>query len=115
MCVFFSGEEPESLRGPQCELCVIDEIGRMRYQQAVFDTMMLGLRLGDKPRVLLATTPRTTPFMKRLGREPINLQGRSAGQSPLCPVATKFRSAGKCREWDGPAVLLPLTAFNWGL
>src|SRR5262249_27627110 len=63
---FFSGEEPESLRGPQCELCIIDEIGRMRYQQAVFDTMMLGLRLGDKPRVLLATTPRTTPFMKRL-------------------------------------------------
>src|SRR5215813_11551395 len=35
-------------------------------EQAVFDTMMLGLRLGDKPRVLLATTPRTTPFMKKL-------------------------------------------------
>ena len=34
MCVFFSGEEPESLRGPQCELCIIDEIGRMRYQQS---------------------------------------------------------------------------------
>src|SRR5262249_12267535 len=41
-------------------------IARMRYQQAVFDTMMLGLRLGDRPRVLIATTPRTTPFMKRL-------------------------------------------------
>src|SRR5262249_44701132 len=66
MCVFFSGEEPESLRGPQCELCIIDEIGRMGYQQSVFDTMMLGLRLGDRPRVLIATTPRTTPFMKRL-------------------------------------------------
>jgi phage terminase large subunit-like protein len=49
VAVMFSGEEPESLRGPQCELCVIDEIARMRYQQAVFDTMMLGLRLGDKP------------------------------------------------------------------
>ena len=31
MCVFFSGEEPESLRG----------------LQSVFDTMMLGLRLGE--------------------------------------------------------------------
>jgi phage terminase large subunit-like protein len=66
MCVFFSGEEPDSLRGPQCEMAVIDEIGRMRYQQAVFDMMMMGLRLGDKPRVLIATTPRTTPFMKKL-------------------------------------------------
>ena len=54
-CVFFSGEEPESLRGPQCELCVIDEIARMRYQQQVFDQMMLGLRPGDRPRVLIAT------------------------------------------------------------
>src|SRR5262245_45888447 len=66
MWLSVSGEEPESLRGPQCELAVIDEIARMRYQQAVFDNMMLGLRLGDKPRVLVATTPRTTPFMKRL-------------------------------------------------
>lgn len=66
MCVFFSAEEPESLRGPQCELVVIDEIARMRYQQNVFDNAMLGLRLGDKPRILIATTPRPTPFMRKL-------------------------------------------------
>jgi len=65
-CVFFSGEEPDSLRGPQCEICLIDEIGRMRYQQAVFDMAMMGLRLGDKPRIMLATTPRTTVLMKKL-------------------------------------------------
>lgn len=65
-CVFFSGEEPESLRGPQCELCVVDEIGRMRYQQQVFDNAMMGLRLGDKPRIVIGTTPRATPFMKKL-------------------------------------------------
>ena len=66
ICTFYSGEEPDSLRGPQCELVILDEVGRMRYQQAVFDMAMMGLRLGDKPRILLATTPRTTPFMKRL-------------------------------------------------
>jgi len=66
MAVFFSGEEPDSLRGPQCEVAVVDEIGRMRYQQAVWDMMMLGLRLGDQPRVMVATTPRPTPFMKKL-------------------------------------------------
>src|SRR5262249_19226643 len=27
-CTFFSGEEPESLRGPQCQLCVVDELAR---------------------------------------------------------------------------------------
>ena len=34
VCVFFSGEEPESLRGPQCELCVIDEIARIALSTA---------------------------------------------------------------------------------
>ena len=66
VCVVFSGEEPDSLRGPECELCVIDEIARMRHQSQVFDNAMLGLRLGDKPRLLLATTPRPSLFMKKL-------------------------------------------------
>jgi phage terminase large subunit-like protein len=66
VCVVFSGEEPEQLRGPECELCVVDEIARMRHQQQVFDNAMLGLRLGEKPRILIATTPRPTPFMKKL-------------------------------------------------
>lgn len=54
------------MRGPECELCVIDEIARMRHQAQVFDNAMLGLRLGDKPRILIATTPRPTPLMKKL-------------------------------------------------
>lgn len=65
-CTFYSAEEPDSLRGPQAEMVICDEIGRMRYQNAVFDMAMMGLRLGDKPRMMLATTPRTTPFMRKL-------------------------------------------------
>jgi phage terminase large subunit-like protein len=32
----------------------------------VFDNAMLGLRLCEKPRILIATTPRPTLFMKKL-------------------------------------------------
>jgi phage terminase large subunit-like protein len=49
----------------------------MRYQQALFDTMMLGLRLGDRPRVLIATTPTTTPFIAPL-------TARRTGLTPRC-------------------------------
>jgi phage terminase large subunit-like protein len=56
----FSSEEPESLRGYQFELVVIDELAKMRYAQQVFDQAMLTLRLGDKPRTIIATTPRPT-------------------------------------------------------
>src|SRR5262249_38432725 len=56
-CIFYSAEEPQSLRGPQCSLCLIDEIGRMRQQAEVFDQANMGLRLGPAPRMLIATTP----------------------------------------------------------
>ena len=38
----------------------------MRHQQAVFDNAMLGMLLGDKPRMLIATTP----LIKRLVKMP---------------------------------------------
>jgi len=64
--LFFSGDEPEALRGPQCEFCWIDELARMRYQQMVYDMAVFGLRLGDRPRMLITTTPRPTQFFKKL-------------------------------------------------
>lgn len=64
--LFFSGDEPEALRGPQCEFCWIDELARMRYQQLVYDMAVFGLRLGDRPRMLVTTTPRPTQFFKKL-------------------------------------------------
>jgi phage terminase large subunit-like protein len=65
-CTLFSGEEPDQLRGPQAQLCYIDELAKMRYAEDVFDNAMLGLRLGEKPRMLITTTPRPTAFMKKL-------------------------------------------------
>jgi phage terminase large subunit-like protein len=62
----FSGEESDQLQGPQAQLCYIDELAKMRYAEDVFDNAMLGLRLGDKPRMLITTTPRPTVFMKKL-------------------------------------------------
>ena len=67
-CTLFSGEEPDQLRGPQAQLCYIDELAKMRYAEDVFDNAMLGLRLGEKPRLLITTTPRPTAFMKNWSR-----------------------------------------------
>jgi phage terminase large subunit-like protein len=65
-CTLFSGEEPDQLRGPQAQLCYIDELAKMRYAQDVYDNAMFGLRLGDRPRLIVTTTPRPTAFMKKL-------------------------------------------------
>lgn len=62
----FSAEEPNRLRGPQFHWAIVDELAAWTYPEAAFDNLMLGLRLGKRPRVVIATTPRPTPQIKAL-------------------------------------------------
>ncbi len=66
----FSADEPDSLRGPQFHMAWCDEIGRWRKGGQVWDMLMMGLRLGERPRVLATTTPAPTPLIRRLLGEP---------------------------------------------
>lgn len=65
----YSADEPERLRGPQHDDAWGDEIGSWR-RPAAFDNLMLGLRLGDCPRLCLTTTPRPTALLKALLASP---------------------------------------------
>lgn len=62
----FSASEPESLRGPQFDAAWADEIGKWRYTEAAWDMLQFGLRLGERPRQVVTTTPRPAPILKRL-------------------------------------------------
>lgn len=62
----FSGEDPDGLRGPQFEIGWLDEFCAMRYPQKTLDTLRMGLRLGDHPRLMITTTPRPIPALKAL-------------------------------------------------
>ena len=63
----FSADEPDRLRGPNHDLAWADELAAWRYVDA-WDQLMLGLRLGDHPRVVVTTTPRPTELIRRLAR-----------------------------------------------
>lgn len=62
----FSGEDPDALRGPQFDTAWADEFAAWRYPQGVLDMLRFGLRLGDDPRLMVTTTPRPLPALKRL-------------------------------------------------
>ncbi|WP_375402148.1 DNA-packaging protein [uncultured Sphingomonas sp.] len=62
----FSAEAPESLRGAQHHVAWCDEIAKWRYGEAAWDNLMLGLRLGTHPRVVVTTTPRPNNLMRRI-------------------------------------------------
>ena len=68
MSFLFSVEEPDRLRGKQHMKLWCDELAAWRRPDA-FDQAMFGLRLGDKPQMVVTTTPRPTRIVKQLAAD----------------------------------------------
>lgn len=62
----FSAHDPESLRGPQHDLAWCDELAKWRYCQDAWDQLQFGLRLGERPRQCITTTPRPTKALRAI-------------------------------------------------
>ena len=69
VATLFSADKPERLRGKQCHWAISDELAAWRYPEA-WDQLLLGLRLGQDPRVAIATTPRPTKLIRDLLKDP---------------------------------------------
>lgn len=65
----FAATEPERLRGPQHHRAYADELAAWENADT-WDQMMFGLRLGAQPRVIIATTPKPTPLIRRIVADP---------------------------------------------
>ncbi len=64
--IVYSGDEPDQLRGPQHSKAWVDEMAKFMYPQQTWDNLMMGLRIGDKPQVVVTTTPRPLKLIKEL-------------------------------------------------
>lgn len=62
----FSAEEPERLRGPQCDTFWADELAAWKKMQETWDMLMFGFRLGKHPQGCITTTPKPVPIVKEL-------------------------------------------------
>lgn len=62
----YSGEKPSGLRGPQHHRYWIDEFAKFRFPTETWQQLIAGMRLGNKPRGLITTTPRPIPIIKQL-------------------------------------------------
>jgi phage terminase large subunit-like protein len=86
----FSAEDPESLRGPQFEAAWCDELAKWRHAEATFDMLQFGLRLGERPRQVITTTPRPIPLLKRLIADPRTAVTRARTQANAQFLAPAF-------------------------
>lgn len=66
----FSAERPEHLRGHQFDCAWGDEFVVWAYPEATLANLRLALRLGERPRLMITTTPRAKPALKALIKTP---------------------------------------------
>ena len=92
----FSGEDPDSLRGPQFDTAWCDELAKWRYPQASWDMLQFGLRLGS-PQVAITTTPRPLELIKRMIGDPALVVSRAETWRNEGNLATEFIAEMKRR------------------
>ena len=62
----FSAADPESLRGPQFDAAWSDELAKWTAPETAWDMLQFALRLGERPRQVVTTTPRAVPILKQV-------------------------------------------------
>ena len=66
----YSANAPEKLRGPEHHAAWCDELGKWPATRgrggAAWDNLTMGLRLGERPRTVVTTTPRPNALMRRV-------------------------------------------------
>lgn len=85
----YSAEAPENLRGPEHDFAWCDELGKWGERgEASWDNLVMGLRRGERPRVLVTTTPRPTRLMRKLLALPdlVETRGRTS-DNPHLPTS----------------------------
>jgi len=89
----FSADDPESLRGPQFSAAWCDELAKWRQPDAAFDMLQFGLRLGERPRQLITTTPRPIALLKRLIADPATALTRARTRDNARNLSLTFLDA----------------------
>lgn len=90
IATLYNATEPDQLRGPQHDAAWSDELAKWRYAQATWDNLQLGLRLGDRPRQVVTTTPRPISTLRQILSEPDTVVTRGTTLDNLAHLAPAF-------------------------
>jgi phage terminase large subunit-like protein len=86
----FSADEPDALRGPQCDGWWADELASWRYGQETWDMLQFGARLGQNVRGIITTTPRPIKLLKDILTRPTTFVTRGSTMENRGNLAQSF-------------------------
>lgn len=89
----FNATEPDQLRGPQFDAAWCDELAKWAYARETWDMLQFGLRLGDRPRQLVTTTPRPIPVLKEIMAAPTTVITRGSTRDNAGNLAPAFMTS----------------------
>ncbi len=96
----FAADNPDSLRGPQFDAAWCDELCKWRRPDVAWDTPQFALRLGELPQVVVTTTPRPIPLLKRIMNDHATVTSRSRTVDNSNHLAAAFLAEMKRRYGD---------------
>ena len=99
----FSADEPERLRGPQCDHFWADELAAWRFGQEAWDNLMFGFRLGDDPRGVITTTPKPIKLLLDIIADPHTVVTRASSYENRANLAPAFFDA-IIRKYEGTRI-----------
>lgn len=99
----FSAEDPDSLRGPQFDAAWCDEVAKWRHPERTWNMLQFALRLGAHPQMVATTTPRATPWLKKLIADEGTVVTRAATADNADNLAPTF-VAEMTRRYAGTAL-----------
>ena len=81
----YSGANGDGLRGPQHQFAWADELGKWSDAGETWSNLQLGLRLGDRPRTVVTTTPGNDSLLSEIAEQAGTevTRGRSADNLDL--------------------------------
>ena len=86
--ILYSGAHGEGLRGPEHHYAWCDELAKWPQAESAWDNLQLGLRVGDRPRALVTTTPKVSALLQRIRDAPDTvLTGGATQANPHLPSA----------------------------
>jgi phage terminase large subunit-like protein len=93
----YSADEPDQMRGPESDLVLGDEVAAWRFADS-FDQVSFGNRRGQRPIMILLTTPRPNKLMRELVEDSIPLEeylltGDMRGKSVVVTRGSTYENA----------------------
>ncbi len=92
-----TAEEPDGIRGHQFDAAWGDEFAKWNAPQQALDMLLMALRLGEDPRMLLTTTPRNIPALTALLAAPDTAATKSATRENVGNLAPGFLESLEAR------------------